>query len=226
MSDLVADRRKLLLFVTGGVVAAALLIVVLVATLGGDGGDDTPAAPSGPIELVASATQEVFTVSGEAGQLPPEDLAAVLDTVEAYLNAAALEAPLVDPRTTTTAPQGARAAGDARPFFTTAAAGRLDTDDILTLTDAHLAPADGASPQGATVDAVAGLVGEDGRGVLVVVTLTVRTLVDLDDDVLVTRTGDIVVELVEGAWRISGYDLSVERSHSSETTTSEAAFRG
>jgi len=225
LSDLTADRRKLFLAITGGVVGLALLTAVLVSVTGGDSDDDTPAAPSGPIELTAPATQEVFTLAGDPGTLRPEDLDAAMATVETYLNAAALEAPLVDPESTsTTSPEGAVGRGDARAQFTDAAAGRFATDDALALSDAHLAPAKSASPQTASVDAVTGLVGDDGAGQLVVLTISVTTRVDLDGDITITRTGDLVLEPVDGAWRISGYQLRVERSRDGETTTSEAAF--
>lgn len=228
LSALLADRRKLFLLVTGAVVALALVVVAAVVLLGGDDdGSDVTAGPTGPIELATPTTADVFNLAGEPAQLSTEDLEAVLTTVEGYLTAATLNAPtteLPEEGETTTTAAGTSPPSDPRPFFTDAASAQFETDDASALSDGHLAPADGASPQSATVPSLAGLVGDDGAGQLVALTIDVTTVVDLDDDVIIRRTGDLVLEPTEAGWRISGYDLTVERTLGSETTTTQAAF--
>ena len=110
-------------------------------------------------------------------------------------------------------------------FFTEAAAARLDTDDRFALADRHLPRARfGVSTERAQVQ-LSGLVDDGGGPQLVAVGLEVEMIVRLEDDtVIVNRTGNLVLEPVGDGWRIGAYNLRVERTFGSETTTTEAAF--
>lgn len=222
LSETLADRRKLLLAVTGGVVAVALVAVVLVLVLGG--GDGEEAAPvAHPLGLTTPPdTSGVIGVDGQPAPLAQADLDGILVTVEGYLKEATIT-PLSQKKdggpTTTAAPGAPTLAG----FFTDGTAGRLQGDDRLTLSDEHLPFARGGVSTAKATVALAGIV-QDGSAQFVNASIDVVMLVKADPEITVRRSGDLVLRPVDGGWKISGYELVVERAFGDRTTTSEAAF--
>jgi len=229
------DRR----FQATVAVAAAAIVAMVVGVVGlltAGGGTSPPPPPDPLVVRLPTDLSGVYSVTGEPSRLDEADLRAVTATVRGYLEAATI-APLEadpDPDASTTAPD--RPARPLSSFFTDAAAARLDGPDRIALSDAHLPHAlHQVSTDFARLPTLTALVGEDGRGLVVAVSLDVRMRVrtgDLDlegdadvDAVVVRRRGDLVLQPVDGAWRIGGYQLRVERRYgTATTTTSEAAF--
>lgn len=222
------DRRKLLLALTGAVVGIAVIAVLLTSVLGdgGDGGKGTTAAEDlQPLRLTAPPdTSGIIGVDGQPAQLSDEEMDAVLDVVLGYLRAATVTAVTTerpDEDETTTTEPGTRSVAS---YFTRVAATRLESDDVIVLTDEHLPFAgDGVSTTKLTV-ALAGIV-QDGTAQFVNASIDVVMVVKGDEDITVQRRGDLVLRSNEGTWGIAGYQLSVQRDFGDRTTTtSEAAF--
>lgn len=218
-----ADRRHLLTAVAGVFVAAAATLTVLAFVLGGGGDEEPP--PKKPLTIAAPTTlDDVFDLRGEPAELPAEDIAAIEALVKGYLEAATIEPLEHDP-----GDEASAAPTPLATYFTAAATPRLETDDRLALADHHLPRAEhGVSTERADLD-LAALLGDDGSAQLVAATIDVSMVVRTgDDDVIVDRAGDLVLERVEGEWRIGGYEVNVERIFASETTTTrqqeEASF--
>lgn len=218
-----ADRRHLLAGVAGMFVALAAGLTIIAFVIGG--GEDEP-PPKKPLIIAAPATlDDVFNLQGQPAELPAEDVAAIEALIKGYLEAATIEPLEHDPDD-----EESPAPTPLATYFTEPAAARLETDDRLALADDHLPRAEhGVSTERANLD-LAALLGEDGSAQLVAATIDVSMVVRTgDDDIIVDRAGDLVLERVEGDWRIGGYEMAVERIFASETTTTqqqeEASFR-
>lgn len=219
-----ADRRHLLAGIAGVFVALAAGSTVVAFLIGGGGEEEPP--PKKPLTIAAPATlDDVFNLQGQPAELPAEDVAAIEALIKGYLEAATIEPLEHDPDA-----EESPAPTPLARYFTEAASTRLETDDRLALADDHLPRAEhGVSTERADLD-LAALLGEDGSAQLVAATIAVSMVVRTgDDDVIIDRAGDLVLERVEGDWRIGGYEVTVERTFASETTTTqqqeEASFR-
>lgn len=218
-----ADRRHLLAGVAGVFVALAAGLTVVAFVIGG--GEEAP-PPKKPLTVAAPATlDDVFNLQGQPAELPAEDVAAIEALIKGYLEAATIEPLEYDPDA-----EEPVAPTPLATYFTEPAAARLETDDRLALADNHLPRAEhGVSTERADLD-LAALLGEDGSAQLVAATIDVSMVVRTgDDDIIIDRAGDLVLERVEGEWRVGGYEVTVERTFASETTTTqqqeEASFR-
>lgn len=226
-------RRALLVAATGVFVVVAGVVAAVVLLAGGDDEPDYP--PARPLRLAAPATlDEVFTVSGEPAQLPPEEVDAIVSTVRGYLDAATIAPLEYDAEAAAEAAEDGDDGEELPPpppdlgrFFTDEAAARLDGEDRRALADDHLPHAEhGVSTEGADLR-LAALLDEAGAGQVVSATIDVRMVVRLDEDaVIVERSGELVLERVDDAWRIGAYHVRVNRTFASTTTTTgdEAAF--
>lgn len=217
--------------VAAAVVAAAIGVSVFVLLR--DEGPPPP-PPAQPLSLSAPRTvEQVFDVTGASGELPREDVGAIVAIVERYVRAASIGPLEHDPDAESD--DGGDDGGSAseappplRPLFTEAARPRLGGEDRLALADDHLPFARyGVSTERATLD-LAALVEED-RGVVAVATIDLELVARFDRDVLedfvvIDRTGDLILERVDDRWRIGGYHLRTERSFRGRTTTTEASF--
>lgn len=217
------DRRKVLLAVAGVLVAVALVALVVAMFTGGDEEADEPAAPViQPLVLTAPPDTTGFIgVDGNPATPNPGEVEKVLAAITGYLKEATVT-PLSTPRaaTSTTAPPGT---ADVATYFTEAAAGQIETVDGLTLSDRHLPFAsDGVSTSTLTV-ALGGVM-QDGAPQFVNATINVVMVAKGDQDVTISRTGELVLRPVDGQWKIAGYKLVVERALGDLTSTTEAAF--
>lgn len=211
-------RRSVLVGATALVVVIAVGVSLFVVL--SDSGEDPP-PPAKPLEIVAPRSlDDIFTVSGEPAPLPRQDRRLIVRTVRRYLAAATILPLEHDPEDEESSPPP-----PLERFFTKAAGARLETDDRFALADRHLPRAEfGVSTERAELG-LSGLI-DDGRGPqLVAAAVDVQMVVRLEDDtIVVNRTGNLVLEPVGDSWRIGAYNLRVERSLGSETTTTEAAF--
>lgn len=218
------DRRRMLLIGTGALVAIALVGVLLATVLGGSDDEKREAAPVvQPLALTAPAdTTGILGVDGQPTQLPQADLDAILATITGYLKDATvtpLSTPPEGDETTTSAPE----ANPLRAHFGPDAAGNVQGVALQALSDAHLGfAADGVSTSKLNV-ALAGLV-QDGATQYVDATIDVVMVVNGEQAVTVARTGSLVLQPIDGSWKITAYRIDVARTVGGQTTTSEAAF--
>lgn len=218
-----ADRRRFALAITGAVLAVAAVVAVVLVALGdGDDGDDGPVAPDVlPAALTAPAdTSGVIDVDGRPAALSQEELDAVVAVVEGYLGEATvdpLSRPPSDETTTTAADDPGLEA-----LFADAVKGRLQGGDILALSDAHLGFAEGGVLTDRATLSLSGVV-QDGSAQFLNAAIDVVMVVRGDQPVTVKRTGDLVLRLVDGQWKIAAYKIKAEREFGDLTTTSEAA---
>lgn len=136
--------------------------------------------------------------------------AGVLDTLNAYLEAAVLK-PL----------RTGGPAGDLRPLFSGPAAERVvpGGPDRFAFIDENLAPVSDVRQEAATAKLTA-LAGTDGIMSVVTADLDLRLVGHIAGaPVKVARTGELVLMPEGGRWRIDAYDIKVTRTLAEDATT-------
>lgn len=195
----------------------AALVVALTVTLVGAScsGDDTatpsttaPEVESVPaeVELALDVTRAVVVSDGAAqADLADPTRADVVGVVTRFLQATA-----VDPMTT-----GEPATG-VEELLTEEAAARLAGDDRRALVDEGITASDEVEVGRAEMELSALATGSDPQLVVA------RFALDLEGSggVGVQRRGELTLVPIEGSWRISAYEVVVDRSSAEPTPTS------
>lgn len=221
------DRRLQSMLVAGAVVLVAVVVFVFTGT--GGGGSDEGVVNATPLHLTMAdpSTAKVYGSDGQPTQLAAADRDAVQRAIEGYLQAATVT-PLdqkAHPKKDETG------AANLAPWFTTTAGPRLSGTDHEALADDGLPAAKhGVSTDFANATGLAALV-QNGKAQLVTLTIDVQMTVRTGklagqeaDAVVVHRQGDLLLQPVNGQWKIGGYHLKVTRDFGNATTTTKAAF--
>ena len=166
----------------------------------------TPASAAGspraPKVAVTAGDTKVYAVAGRPDTLPDDVRTSVLATLATYLRTTA---------TRTRTPAAADAA--LAPVLTPTAATRLAGPDRATLLDEGLPAPTGKVKVAATPVTLTALADDGGTVVLVTAGIDATTTVPTKSGkVTVHRTGALVLVPVDGAWKIQGYQLEVERT--------------
>ena len=193
-----------------------MLAAVLLMTACSSGGDAGLTA----VPTTSASSAIAFAVTGatvESVALPPppfpDDVkASVLATLDRYLQDAVL-GPLRS---------GGRA-GDLEPVFTGRARARVDGPDRAALVDEGVAPAAGDSVRSeAATLGLAALAGADNAVTVVTATVDLRLRTGGDDEVAISRSGQLVLVPDGGSWKIDGYDIRTRRDGGASATATTA----
>ncbi len=206
-----------------GPTATALAVVTLVLGLaagcssgGGEPATEAGGEGRGPLTGRAGFTIERFDPTGPGKVTGAEDARrGIADLLDHYLAVATLE-PLASGHPVT----------DAADVLAPSTLAALDPPGRAALYDEGLPVARRVSVDraAATVDALAGT---DGSVGLAVARLDVAVSADLGATTLtIARTGELVLEPVEGRWRVTSFDLEVTRDTPEAATTTSRAGAG
>jgi hypothetical protein len=185
---------------------AVLLAVISVALVACSGGDDAAAkktaVPAGStLKLEAGDVQ--VAAAGPPGTLSDADRQAIVETLKKYIVAATID------------PLHGRKIGDLSGVFTAEAAASLAGPDRAAAVDEGMPKA--TSVVKATTPPVAMVALSDPTGAIDLVGTTLFLDVNAKatgGPVRVLRTGELVLRRDAGAWKISSYKLSVNRTGS------------
>ncbi len=187
-------------------VAAALCALALLA---GCSGSEREAGQSGPppTPTTSAPAPVAFRIGATdvravraAAELPADARAGVQGVLDRYL-ATAVVGPL----------RSGAAAADLSGLFSGPALERVSGPDRAALVDDAPTPVEGLQVGEASADLTA-LVGPEGVAVMVAEIRLVVTGTADGTPVSVERTGELQLTPEGGGWRISGYDVSVNRS--------------
>jgi hypothetical protein len=201
-------RRCLRAPVAAGCVA---LVIVLGACSGGGGDTPKAAAPAGTT-LKLDAGDVVVDAAGAPGTLAAADQDAIIETLRKYVIAATVD------------PMHGKKVGNLTAVFTADAAASLSGLNRASVID------DGVPKATSTVKAIAGPVTltalSDQSGAIDMVGATLFLDVNAKartGPMRVLRTGELIVKRDAGAWKISSYKLTVDRTGSGFPTPTSSS---